>query len=87
MRLEGLGQLKKPVTSLGIEPATFRLVALPRAPNSSVQSPCLCSDSRSADQEKRSYVVDKNPAVIMIEGCNADMVSLELNLFASGYLN
>jgi hypothetical protein len=27
MRLEGLGQLKKPVTSAGIEPATFRLVA------------------------------------------------------------
>jgi hypothetical protein len=27
MRLEGLGQLKNPVISLGIEPATFRLVA------------------------------------------------------------
>jgi hypothetical protein len=27
MRLEGSGQLKNPVTSLGIEPATFRLVA------------------------------------------------------------
>jgi hypothetical protein len=27
MRLEGLGQLKNPMTSLGIEPATFRLVA------------------------------------------------------------
>jgi hypothetical protein len=26
-RLEGLGQLKNPMTSLGIEPATFRLVA------------------------------------------------------------
>jgi hypothetical protein len=26
--LEGLGQLKNPVTSSGIEPATFRLVAL-----------------------------------------------------------
>jgi hypothetical protein len=27
VRLEGLGQLKNPVTSAGIEPATFRLVA------------------------------------------------------------
>jgi hypothetical protein len=27
MRLEELGQLKNPVTSSGIEPATFRLVA------------------------------------------------------------
>jgi hypothetical protein len=27
VRLEGLGQLKKPMTSSGIEPATFRLVA------------------------------------------------------------
>jgi hypothetical protein len=27
MRLEGLGQLKNPVTSSGIEPAAFRLVA------------------------------------------------------------
>jgi hypothetical protein len=27
VRLEGLGQLKNPRTSLGIEPATFRLVA------------------------------------------------------------
>jgi hypothetical protein len=26
MRLEGLGQLKNPVTSSGIEPATIRLV-------------------------------------------------------------
>jgi hypothetical protein len=28
VRLEGLGQLKDPITSPGIEPATFRLVAL-----------------------------------------------------------
>jgi hypothetical protein len=28
MRLEVLGQLKNPVTSSGIEPATFRLIAL-----------------------------------------------------------
>jgi hypothetical protein len=28
VRLDGLGQLKNPVTSSGIEPATFRLVAL-----------------------------------------------------------
>jgi hypothetical protein len=28
VRLEGLGQLKIPMTSLGIEPTTFRLVAL-----------------------------------------------------------
>jgi hypothetical protein len=28
VRLEGLGQLKNPMTSLGFEPATFRLVAL-----------------------------------------------------------
>jgi hypothetical protein len=27
MRLEGLGQLKNPMTSSGIEPATFRFVA------------------------------------------------------------
>jgi hypothetical protein len=27
MRLEGVGQLKNPITSSGIEPATFRLVA------------------------------------------------------------
>jgi hypothetical protein len=27
MRLEGLGQLKNPATSWGIDPATFRLVA------------------------------------------------------------
>jgi hypothetical protein len=27
VRLEGLGQLKNTVTSLGIEPATFQLVA------------------------------------------------------------
>jgi hypothetical protein len=27
MRLEGLGQLRNPMTSSGIEPATFRLVA------------------------------------------------------------
>jgi hypothetical protein len=27
MRLEGLGQLKNPMTSSGIEPATFRLAA------------------------------------------------------------
>jgi hypothetical protein len=27
MRLEGLGQLKNPMTSSGFEPATFRLVA------------------------------------------------------------
>jgi hypothetical protein len=27
MRLEGLGQLKNPMTSSGIEPVTFRLVA------------------------------------------------------------
>jgi hypothetical protein len=27
VRLEGFGQLKKPMTSLGIETATFRLVA------------------------------------------------------------
>jgi hypothetical protein len=27
VRLEALGQLKNPVTSSGIEPATFRLVA------------------------------------------------------------
>jgi hypothetical protein len=27
VRLEGLGQLKNPMTSTGIEPATFRLVA------------------------------------------------------------
>jgi hypothetical protein len=27
VRLEGLGQLKNPVTSLGIDPVTFRLVA------------------------------------------------------------
>jgi hypothetical protein len=26
VRLEGLGQLKNPVASLGIEPATFRLL-------------------------------------------------------------
>jgi hypothetical protein len=30
VRLEGLGQLNNPVTSLGIEPATFRLVAVPQ---------------------------------------------------------
>jgi hypothetical protein len=28
MRLEGLGQLKNPMTSSGIEPATCRLAAL-----------------------------------------------------------
>jgi hypothetical protein len=28
MRLKGLGQLKNPITLSGIEPATFRLVAL-----------------------------------------------------------
>jgi hypothetical protein len=28
VQLEGLGQLKNPMTSSGIEPATFRLVAL-----------------------------------------------------------
>jgi hypothetical protein len=28
MRLEGLGQLKNPMTSWGIEPATLRLVAI-----------------------------------------------------------
>jgi hypothetical protein len=28
MRLEGLGQLKNPMTSSGIKPATFRLAAL-----------------------------------------------------------
>jgi hypothetical protein len=39
MRLEGLGQLKNPITSSGIELATFRLEAVPqpttlsRAPN------------------------------------------------------
>jgi hypothetical protein len=27
VRLEGFGQLKNPITLLGIEPATFRLVA------------------------------------------------------------
>jgi hypothetical protein len=27
VRLEGLGQLKNPMASLGIEPTTFRLVA------------------------------------------------------------
>jgi hypothetical protein len=27
VRLEGLGQIKNPITSSGIEPATFRLVA------------------------------------------------------------
>jgi hypothetical protein len=27
VRLEGLGQVKNPMTSSGIEPATFRLVA------------------------------------------------------------
>jgi hypothetical protein len=27
MQLEGLGQLKNPVTSSGMEPATFQLVA------------------------------------------------------------
>jgi hypothetical protein len=27
VRLDGLGELRNPVTSLGIEPATFRLVA------------------------------------------------------------
>jgi hypothetical protein len=27
VRLEGLGQLKNPVTSSGVEPTTFRLVA------------------------------------------------------------
>jgi hypothetical protein len=27
VQLEGLGQFKNPVTSLGIEPVTFRLVA------------------------------------------------------------
>jgi hypothetical protein len=27
VRLEGLGQLKNPMTSSGIEPATFRIVA------------------------------------------------------------
>jgi hypothetical protein len=27
VRLEGLGKLKNPMTTLGIEPATFRLVA------------------------------------------------------------
>jgi hypothetical protein len=27
VQLEGLGQLKNPMTSLGIEPTTFRLVA------------------------------------------------------------
>jgi hypothetical protein len=27
VRLEGLGQLKNPMSSLGFEPATFRLVA------------------------------------------------------------
>jgi hypothetical protein len=27
LRLEGLGQLKNPTTSLGIEPAAFQLVA------------------------------------------------------------
>jgi hypothetical protein len=33
VRLEGLGQLKNPMTSSGIEPATFRLVAtLPIVP-------------------------------------------------------
>jgi hypothetical protein len=28
MQLEGLGQLKNPVTSSGIEPVTFQLVAI-----------------------------------------------------------
>jgi hypothetical protein len=27
VQLEGLGQLKNPVTSLGIDPATFQLIA------------------------------------------------------------
>jgi hypothetical protein len=27
VRLEGLGKLKNPITSLGLEPATFRLLA------------------------------------------------------------
>jgi hypothetical protein len=27
VRLEGLGQFKNPITTLGIEPATFRLVS------------------------------------------------------------
>jgi hypothetical protein len=33
VRLEGLGQLKDPVTSLGIEPTTFRLVAYSASTN------------------------------------------------------
>jgi hypothetical protein len=28
VRLEGLGQLKNPITALGIEPATYRFLAL-----------------------------------------------------------
>jgi hypothetical protein len=33
VRLEGIGQLKNPMISSGIKPATFRIVApLPRAP-------------------------------------------------------
>jgi hypothetical protein len=37
MRLEGLGQLKNPVTSWGIEPVTFQLVAY-RVPQKDVGS-------------------------------------------------
>jgi hypothetical protein len=53
MRLEGLGQFKNPVTSLGTEPATFRLVAyclnelrylVP--PNNLVPWPFVCPENK-----------------------------------------
>jgi hypothetical protein len=38
VRLEGLGQLKNPITPSGLEPATFRLVPVPQ-PNTLTCAP------------------------------------------------
>jgi hypothetical protein len=39
VRLEGVGQLKNPVTSSGIEPKTFRLVAIVPQPTTLLHAP------------------------------------------------
>jgi hypothetical protein len=54
-RLEGLGQLKNPMTSSGTEPATFRLVALVPQPTTPPRAPSLDGLAIMNEGKRRDY--------------------------------
>jgi hypothetical protein len=68
VRLEGLGQLKNPITSSGIEPATFRFVAYTEIKSLSAISVYKIQDTRyKIDFKTFSHSINIDPIPLKYE--------------------